>query len=70
MSSAEIVLEVERETAAEVERILAAADRRATEIEEAARDAVRAKVAQAVARSEPAVRADAGRRANEARLRL
>lgn len=70
MSSAEIVLEVERETAAEVERILAAADRRAAEIEEAARDAVRARVAQAVERSEPAVRADAGRRANEARLRL
>lgn len=70
MSSAEIVLQIERETAAEVEGILAAADRRATEIEEAARDAVRARVTRAVERSEPAVRASAGRRANEARLRL
>lgn len=70
MSSAEIVREVERETTAEVEAILAAADRRASEIVDAARNAVRARVEAAVARAEPGVRAEAGRRVNEARLRI
>jgi vacuolar-type H+-ATPase subunit E/Vma4 len=70
VSSAEIVREVERETAVEVAAILAAADRRAAEIVETARKAVRARVDTAVARAEPGVRAEAGRRVNEARLRI
>ena len=70
MSSADIVREVERETAAEVEQILLAADRRAAEIIETARTTVRARVEAALGRAEPAGRAEAARRVNDARLRL
>lgn len=70
MSSAEIVREIERETAAEVDAILAAADGRAEEIVAGARNEVRERIAAAVARAEPALRTEAGRRVNEARLRL
>ena len=70
MSGADIVREIERETSAEVEQILAAADQRAAEVIETARSAVRARVEAASARAEPAIRAEAGRRVNGARLRL
>lgn len=70
MSSAAIVRDVERETAAELERLLGSADQRAAEIAETSRAAVRAQVEAALARAEPAVRAEAARRVNAARLRL
>jgi vacuolar-type H+-ATPase subunit E/Vma4 len=70
MSTTLIVREVERETAAEIERLLASADQRAEAMVAAARAEVQARVEAAVGRAEPAVRAEARRRANAARLRL
>jgi vacuolar-type H+-ATPase subunit E/Vma4 len=70
MSSTDIVREIERETAAELDRLLASADQRATEIVEAAVAEVRRRAEAAIVRAEPAVRAEARRRANAARLRL
>lgn len=70
MSSTEIAREVERETAAELEGLLSAAESQATSVIEAARAAVRARVQAAIAREEPTLRAEAGRRVNAARSRL
>jgi vacuolar-type H+-ATPase subunit E/Vma4 len=70
MSSADIAREVERETAAELEALLGAAESQAMTTIEAARVAVRARVQAAIAREEPALRAEAGRRVNAARSRL
>jgi vacuolar-type H+-ATPase subunit E/Vma4 len=70
MSVADIVREIEVETAVEIEQRLAEADRRADEIREQARAAVRARVEAAVIRAEPAIRAETARRTNAARQRI
>ncbi len=70
MSSAQIVREVERETAIELDELLSSADERAAAIIESAKAAVRARVEGAIAQAEPAARAEAGRRVNAARSRI
>jgi len=70
MTTAAIVADIERETAAEIERLLADADRRAAETVAVARTELRQAVEAACARAEPAARLDAARRVNAARLRL
>ncbi|MEX1170696.1 MAG: V-type ATP synthase subunit E family protein [Chloroflexota bacterium] len=70
MSSADIIREVERETALELEALLGAADRRAAAVIDAATAAVHARIEAAIDREEPAVRAEAGKRVNAARSRL
>lgn len=70
MSVAEIIREIDMETAAEIERRLAEADRRAEAVIEQARADVRTRVEAAVARAEPAIRADSARRTNAASQRL
>lgn len=70
MSSIEIIREVDRQTALELEDLLGSADRQAAALVESATAALHARVEAAVARAEPAVRAQAGRRVNAARSRL
>lgn len=70
MGVTEIVAEIERETASEVERRLAEADAAAEAILARARAHVEAEIAEAVVRAEPAARAASARRINAARLRL
>jgi V/A-type H+-transporting ATPase subunit E len=70
MSTAAIVEDLERETAAEIERLLADAADRAAEVVAAAAAAQRRAVEGAVARAEPLARHDAARRVNAARVRL
>lgn len=70
MGVTEIVAEIERDTASQVERRLAEADASAEAILAQARARVEADVGDAVVRAEPAVRAATARRTNAARLRL
>jgi vacuolar-type H+-ATPase subunit E/Vma4 len=70
MSVADIIREIDVETAVEIERRLAEADRRAAEVLEQAGADVRARIEAAVVRAEPAIRAETARRTNVARLRL
>lgn len=70
MSSAAIVAEIERESAAEVARLVEESDRRARAIVDEARADVDARVAAACERAEPGLRGEAARRTNAARLRL
>jgi vacuolar-type H+-ATPase subunit E/Vma4 len=70
MSVADIIGAIEAETAVEIERRLGEAQLRADQVVEQARTDVRARVEAAVARAEPAIRAEAARRTNAARLRL
>jgi V/A-type H+-transporting ATPase subunit E len=70
MTTAAIVADIERETASEVDALLAEADARAAGIVAAARADLRLAVDHARARAEPQARLDAARRVNAARLRL
>jgi len=70
MTTAAIVADIERETAAEIDRLLADADARAAAIVAAAHDELRLAVGAACARAEPVARLAGARRANAARLRL
>jgi vacuolar-type H+-ATPase subunit E/Vma4 len=70
MGSSEIIREVDRQTALELEDLLGSADRQAAALVESATAALRARVEAAVGGAEPAVRAQAGRRVNAARSRL
>jgi vacuolar-type H+-ATPase subunit E/Vma4 len=70
MGVEEIVQLIEREAAEEAVRLVADADARAATLLEEAEVAARAQVAAACERGEPAIRAEAMRRVNAARLRL
>lgn len=70
MTTAAILADLERETGAEIERLLVDADRQTQDIVAAAHDAQRQAVEAARTRAEPAARLDAARRINEARVRL
>jgi vacuolar-type H+-ATPase subunit E/Vma4 len=70
MGETEIIRALEQDAAAEVDRLLADADREAARIVAAATIDVRTSVEAAVARAEPQVRAESRRRANAARRRL
>ncbi len=70
MGSTEIIREVDRQTAIELEQLLGSADRQAAALVASATADLRARVEAAVARAEPAVRAQAGRRVNAAQSRI